>query len=43
MESLIPVLKKELPLKAHAHRADDIMTIIRIAREFDIKVTGTLY
>src|SRR5690554_203498 len=39
MESLIPVLKKELPLKAHAHRADDIMTIIRIAREFDIKVT----
>ena len=39
MESLIPVLKKELPLKAHAHRADDIMTILRIAREFDIKVT----
>ncbi|HHU92662.1 MAG TPA: amidohydrolase [Halanaerobiaceae bacterium] len=39
MESLLPVLKKELPLKAHAHRADDIMTVIRIAREFDIKVT----
>ena len=39
MESISRVLKKELPLKAHAHRADDIMTIIRIAKEFDIEVT----
>lgn len=39
MESIIRVLKKEIPLKTHAHRADDIMTILRIAREFDIKVT----
>lgn len=39
MESLVRVLKKEIPLKAHAHRADDIMTILRIAREFDINVT----
>ena len=39
MESLVRVLKKELPLKAHAHRADDIMTAIRIAREFDINMT----
>lgn len=39
MESLIRVLKKEIPLKAHAHRADDIMTILRIAQEFDINVT----
>ena len=39
MESLIPVLKKEIPLKAHAHRSDDIMTAIRIAKEFDVKVT----
>ncbi|MFW6006745.1 MAG: amidohydrolase [Halanaerobiales bacterium] len=39
MESIIRVLNKKIPLKAHAHRADDIMTIIRIAREFDIKVT----
>lgn len=38
-ESLIRVLKKEIPLKAHAHRADDIMTILRIAKEFDINVT----
>ncbi|MBR1759266.1 MAG: amidohydrolase [Lachnospiraceae bacterium] len=39
MEALIPVLKGELPLKAHAHRADDIMTAIRIAKEFDVKLT----
>lgn len=36
MESLIPVLKKEIPLKAHAHRADDIFSAIRIAKEFDV-------
>ena len=28
-ESLIPVLKGEIPLKAHAHRADDIYTAIQ--------------
>ncbi len=39
MESLIPVLKKEIPLKAHAHAADDIFTAIRIAKEFDVKLT----
>ena len=39
MEALIPVLKREIPLKAHAHRSDDIMTAIRIAREFDLKLT----
>lgn len=39
MEQLIPVLKKEIPLKAHAHRADDIFTAIRIAKEFDVKLT----
>jgi len=39
MEALIPVLKREIPLKAHAHRSDDIMTAIRIAREFDVKIT----
>ncbi|NLM06433.1 MAG: amidohydrolase [Tissierellia bacterium] len=38
-EALIPVLKKEIPLKAHAHRADDIFTSIRIAKEFDVKIT----
>ena len=31
--------QKEIPLKAHAHRADDIFTAIRIAKEFDIDIT----
>lgn len=39
MESWLPVLNKEIPLKAHAHRADDILTAIRIAREFDVEIT----
>ncbi len=39
MEALIPVLKREIPLKAHAHRSDDIMTALRIAKEFDLKIT----
>ncbi|HHY28972.1 MAG TPA: amidohydrolase [Desulfitobacterium dehalogenans] len=36
MESLIRVIKREIPLRAHAHRADDIMTAIRIAKEFNV-------
>lgn len=28
-----------MPVKIHAHRADDIMTAIRIAKEFDLNVT----
>lgn len=39
MEALLPVMKREMPLKAHAHRADDILTAIRIAKEFDLKLT----
>ena len=39
LEAMIPVMKGEIPLKAHAHRADDILTAIRIAREFDLKIT----
>jgi len=39
MEAMIPVIKKEIPLKAHAHRCDDIMTAIRIAKEFEIRIT----
>ncbi|MBZ4664118.1 MAG: amidohydrolase [Caloramator sp.] len=38
-ESLIPVLKREIPLKVHAHRADDMFTAIRIAKEFNIDLT----
>ena len=39
LEALIPVLKREIPLKAHAHRSDDIMTAIRIAKEFNVRIT----
>ena len=39
MEAMIKVIKKEIPLKAHAHRADDILTAIRIAKEFDVDIT----
>ena len=39
LEAMIPVLKKQMPLKAHAHRADDIFTAIRIAKEFDLNIT----
>lgn len=39
LEALIPVIRRELVVKAHAHRADDIMTAIRIAREFNLDLT----
>lgn len=38
-ECWLPVLRKEIPLKAHVHRADDILTAIRIAKEFDLNMT----
>lgn len=38
-ECWIPVLRREIPLKAHVHRVDDIFTAIRIAREFDLRMT----
>ena len=39
MEALIPVLNGEIPLKAHAHQANDILTAVRIAKEFGVKMT----
>ncbi len=39
LESMIPVVKGEIPLKAHAHQANDILSAIRIAREFGLKLT----
>ncbi|MEG1254548.1 amidohydrolase [Clostridium sp.] len=39
LEALGKVIKKEIPLKAHAHRADDILTAIRIAKEFDLDLS----
>ena len=39
LEPWLPVLRKEIPLKAHVHRADDILTAIRIAKEYDVRLT----
>ncbi|MGG5254362.1 amidohydrolase [Neobacillus sp. SM06] len=39
LEVIGKVLKKEILLRVHAHRADDIATVLRIKREFDIDVT----
>lgn len=39
LECWIPVFDKKIPLKAHAHRADDIQTAIRIAKLYDLNLT----
>jgi len=39
LEAMLPVIKGEIPLKAHCHRTDDIFTAIRIAKEFNVKLT----
>ena len=39
LNALLPVIRGELPLKAHAHQADDMFTAIRIAKEFGVKLT----
>lgn len=39
LEAMLPVMRGQIPLKAHAHRADDILTSIRIAKEFGVKIT----
>ena len=39
LECLLPVLSGELLVKAHAHRADDIATALRIAKEFNLNMT----
>lgn len=39
MEIMVKVLNREIPIKAHAHRADDILTALRIAKEFDLDIT----
>ncbi|MBC8063112.1 MAG: amidohydrolase [Clostridiaceae bacterium] len=37
LEAVIPLLNGDIYLRAHAHRADDIITAIRIAEEFNIE------
>ncbi len=39
IEALLPVLRGEIRLKMHAHRADDILTALRLAKEFNLSVT----
>ena len=39
LHSLLPVMRREIPLKAHAHQANDLFTAIRIAKEFNVKLT----
>ena len=39
LEAMLPVMTGEIPLKCHCHRADDILTAVRIAREFGLRAT----
>ena len=38
LETVGRVLQREIPLLAHCHRADDILTVLRIAAEFEVDV-----
>ncbi|MBR1455957.1 MAG: amidohydrolase [Oscillospiraceae bacterium] len=39
LEAMLPVIAGEIPLKCHCHRADDILTAVRIAKEFGLRAT----
>jgi imidazolonepropionase-like amidohydrolase len=39
LDNLALVIKQEIPLRVHCHRADDILTAIRIGKEFNINIT----
>ncbi len=39
LQALLPVIRREMPLKAHAHQLDDMFTAIRIAKEFHVLLT----
>ncbi len=39
LEALEPVIRRQIPLKAHCHRADDIMTALRLADELEVDIT----
>ncbi len=36
LDALAQVIRREIPAHIHAHRADDIMTAVRIAEEFEL-------
>ncbi len=38
-EAMLPVIERKIPLKAHAHQANDIFTALRIAKEFNVRIT----
>ena len=38
MEAMEPVITGQIPMHIHAHRSDDIVTALRIAEEFNIRV-----
>ena len=39
LEAMLPVIEGKIPLKCHAHRADDILTAVRIVKEFGLRAT----
>jgi imidazolonepropionase-like amidohydrolase len=39
MEALAKVLRREMKARVHAHRADDMLTAVRIAEEFGLDLT----
>ncbi|MGM7680581.1 amidohydrolase [Cytobacillus sp. Hm23] len=39
LENIAKVLNKEIPLRVHAHRADDIVTALRLKTEFGFDLT----
>lgn len=39
LEAMLPVMRGDIPLKSHAHRADDIFTALRVAKEFGVGIT----
>lgn len=39
LEAMLPVLRREIPLKAHAHATEDLFTAIRVAKEFNVRLT----
>ncbi|WP_243259056.1 amidohydrolase [Clostridium sp. 'deep sea'] len=39
LETIGKVLNREIPLRVHCHRHDDIVTVVRISKEFNIKVS----
>lgn len=39
MEAMLPVLRREMPLKIHCHWDNDILTAVRICEEFHLRYT----